>query len=34
MMEGLDKGLVAFEGKGQRLHAKTTLEEVLKPVLA
>ncbi len=34
MMEGLGKGLVAFEGKGRRVHAKTTLEEVLKPALA
>ena len=34
MMEGLGKGLVAFEGKGRRVHAKITLEEVLKPALA
>lgn len=34
MMEGLGKGLVAFEGKGRRVHGKTTLEDVLKPALA
>lgn len=34
MMEGLGKGLVAFEGKGQRVRGTITLEEVLKPALA
>lgn len=33
MFEGLAKGLVAFEGKGQRVRGTTTLEDVLGPAL-
>ncbi len=34
MMEGFGKGLVAFEGKGQAVRGKVTLEEVLRLGLA
>lgn len=34
MTEGLGKGLVSFEGKGESVRGKVTLEEVLRPALA